>query len=126
MTITLAYPALRDYHKPMDAMQRTPRLRIWGLEIEMENYADLSGFDDWDWGDEGRMDFNGFRAFVAAHRNANPYASIPDQGEQMAALMAGYCIQQGGRLSDWAIRHNGDVEHAAEKYGLKRAGESVS
>lgn len=83
----------------------------------MENYADLSGFDDWDWGD-GRMNFEGFEIFVNKNYDEEPYASIVNEDDKITALLAGYCVQEGGNLGDWAIRENGDVERAAETYGL--------
>ncbi|OFC61875.1 hypothetical protein BAE30_03595 [Acidithiobacillus caldus] len=82
----------------------------------MDDY-DFSGFEGWDWGNNG-MSLDGFRDFVRKNVGDEPYASIIDREEQLAALLAGYCIDCGGRLSDWAIRINGDVERAAREYQL--------
>lgn len=82
--------------------------------------TELSGFGDWDWGDDGKMDFDGFCDFVWENHDREPFDSIDDAEEQMTAMLAGYCVASGGTLSDWAIRHNGDVERAAVEYGLSK------
>ena len=87
--------------------------------LYFETYADvverMSGMEDWDWGDES-MNFDGFCDFVWENHDRKQYDQIENEHDQIAALLAGYCMQEGGNLSDWCIRYNGDVEQAAKQY----------